>query len=257
MRFSTSLAAVALLTFGNLFPSTVGVPIGLSGRTFSSAVPIALDRTGFPVIPKPPPAPKPPQPPRPPPPEGGPKPPGAGAGPKEVLTSVLKTYFSKDVPNAFKGGNYIYKKQKLDRHYGSLEQKRHTPPDASKKLSLADIEMNLFTSVGKRPQDLKLIYVDNVQNPEARSAIMNVYKMNGNSAFNAADITAKASVEAGSVERNSFNTLLGTLFGIGADKLRQQYSVGKQITAFKVSNHKGADGNNIPGQFVSAENGVV
>lgn len=131
--------------------------------------------------------------------------------------------------------------------------KDDVPADASKKLSLADIEMNLFTSAGKRPQDLELIHADNVINTEAKSAIVNVYKMNGKTTFNAADITVKASAEAGSVEKNSFNTLLGTPFGIGADKLRQQYSVGKEITAFKVSNHKGADGNNVPGQFDSEQ----
>lgn len=124
---------------------------------------------------------------------------------------------------------------------------------SERKLALADIQMHLFTSAGKTPQDLELIHVDNVKNTEANSAIKDVYKMNGRSTLNTVDITVKASAEAGSVERNSFNTLLGTPFGRGADKLRQEYSVGKQITAFKVSNHKAANGDNVRGLYDSKQ----
>lgn len=98
--------------------------------------------------------------------------------------------------------------------------KRDTPADATRKLTLCDIEMNLFTDAGKTPQDLSLIHVDNVQNTAAKSAIVNVYKMNNKPTFNAVDITVTASAATGSTELNGFNTLLGTPFGIGVGKVR-------------------------------------
>lgn len=93
----------------------------------------------------------------------------------------------------------------------------------------------------------------NIKNTETKSAITSVYKMNGKPTLNTADITVRASAAAGSTELNGFNILLGSPFGLGADKIRQQFSIGKSITSFKVSNHKDAAGNNDPGKFNSKQ----
>lgn len=125
--------------------------------------------------------------------------------------------------------------------------------DPATKLSLADIEMAIFRDAGKTPQNLSLIHVDNIQNTETKNAITSVYEMNGKSTLNAVDITVRASAASGSTELNGFNTLLGTPFGKSADKVRQQFSVGKNIASFKISGHKDANGNNVGGFFDSKQ----
>ncbi|RDL32599.1 uncharacterized protein BP5553_09055 [Venustampulla echinocandica] len=287
MRFSTSLAIVALLGLGNLPPSARGAPTGLSERRLPldalhdlvSRVDIVIPHEDpDPVIePEPRPAPPPPPPP-------AAKGPGVVTAPKDVPAPILKIYPPKDVPNPFEVGRYDYAKSVRstpDPNWGTVTDvstpnyegghlpvdviaintdknsigimeawnKDDAPADTTKKLALADIEMNLFTQAGKTPQDLSLIHVDNVKNTDTRNAITSVYKMNNKPTLNAADITVRASAATGSTELNGFNTLLGTPFGIGADKVRQQFSVGKSITSFKVSNHKDASGNNVAGQF--------
>ncbi|KAI9652387.1 MAG: hypothetical protein M1829_001662 [Trizodia sp. TS-e1964] len=240
----------------------------------------------IPVI-EPHPAPKPQRPPPPPPPPPPPVPfkgPGDVTVPKDVPAPALKTYPTKDVPNPFEGDQYSYTKSVRvvpDLNWGTVTEvytrdymggesavdiiainsdknsisileawnEKDIPDDITKKLRLADIEMSLFTGAGKTPQDLSLIHVDNVKNTDTYNAVISVYKMNNKSTLSAADITLSASAAPGSTELNSFNTLLGTPFVIGADKLRQQFSVGKNISLLKISGHKDVFGKTMSGQF--------
>lgn len=204
----------------------------------------------------------------------------------QVSAPVLKTYPPKDVPNPFDASKYDYKKSVRadpDPKWGTVTDvstpnyeegkfpldiiainsdknsicileawnKDEALADTTRKLTLSDIAMNLFIDAGKTPQDLSLIHVDNIENTATRSAIVKVCKMNNKPTNKPVHITVTSSAAAGSTELNGFNTLLSTPFGIVADKVRQQFSVGKSITSFTVSDHGDASGNNPDGIFDS------
>ncbi len=201
----------------------------------------------------------------------------------QIVPPVPKTYPPKPVPNPF-DSNYEYTnapRQIADPNWGTVYDvktlnydkgdssvdviaintdknsigimeawnKYDAPADATKKLALADIEMNLFTSAGKTPQDLQLIHVDNVENSETRTAIVSVYGMMKESTLAGNTITLRAT-GTGS-ELDGYNTLAGTPFGLGADKVRQQFSVGKTITQYTLYRHNDGNGAPVNGAFDS------
>lgn len=201
----------------------------------------------------------------------------------QIVPPVPKTYPPKPVPNPF-DSNYEYTnapRQIADPNWGTVYDvktpnykdgrasldviaintdknsigimeawnKDDVPADATQKLSLADIEMNLFTSAGKNPQDLQLIHVDNVLNTETRAAIVSVYGMMKESTLSGNTITLRAT-GTGS-ELDGYNTLAGTPFGLGADKVRQQFSVGKIVTQYTLNGHRDVIGNPVNGAFDS------
>lgn len=127
--------------------------------------------------------------------------------------------------------------------------KEDAPADATQKLALADIGMSLFTSAGKTPQDLQLMHVGNVVNTETKTAIVSVYGMMKESTLKGNEITLKAT-GTGS-ELDGYNTLAGTPFGLGADKVRQQFSDGKTITQYTLYGHQDINGDPVHGAFDS------
>jgi hypothetical protein len=104
------------------------------------------------------------------------------------------------------------------------------------KLRLSDLTMATWVDVGKTPQDLQIVHVVSIQNPNAMNAMKQVWQRMGLN--EGAGVTVKST--GTDQELNSFNLLLGSPFGLAATKMSQSFQMGKTITQFHIS------GSNIP-----------
>ena len=103
-------------------------------------------------------------------------------------------------------------------------------PELGKKLYLSDILMGVFTQAGKNPQDLKMVHVDQVINTESRDVFESIYEGLGKNSVKPVEATFRAS--ATGLEKDNFNRIANTPFGLTVDRMNQEFSTGKTIDSY-------------------------
>ncbi|KAK8037218.1 hypothetical protein PG991_000564 [Apiospora marii] len=114
-------------------------------------------------------------------------------------------------------------------------------PDGTKHkdttIELSDMQMHLFVAKGgKRPQDLSVMRYDNVIESSTDAAMYSAIEKLPHSPGNAdTEVTVSSKAAPDSEERKIFQEMRKTPLGMNVDKTLQQYSVGKQIQSFKIT----------------------
>ncbi|KAK7973109.1 hypothetical protein PG988_007243 [Apiospora saccharicola] len=104
-------------------------------------------------------------------------------------------------------------------------------------IELSDVQMHLFaTQGGKRPQDLSIMRYDNVIESDTDAAMYSaIDKLPNQSGEAGTVVTVSSKAAPDSEEGKVFQELLKAPLGMNVDKTLQQYSVGKQIQSFKIT----------------------
>jgi len=102
-------------------------------------------------------------------------------------------------------------------------------PALGQKLYLSDIIMSLFKQAGKNPTDLNLVHVDQIINTDSENAFKSIYTSLGKDPET--DVVVFSSSVTGA-EKDNFNKIANTPFGLAVDRMNQEFSTGKTVQSY-------------------------
>lgn len=147
-----------------------------------------------------------------------------------------QAYEVRSSKDGYDGGNGYVDKIAVNKDTDTVSifeaYNKNDQPPLGQKLFLSDIMMSVFKQTGKNPTDLKAVHVDTVINEESDDLFEDIFGALGK---NRREESVTFQTSAIGPEKDNFNKIAGSPFGLAIDRANQQFSTGKTVQSYTLS----------------------